>query len=75
MWPVGGIMMNSKVLRREVVVIVLTTYADAKDAFRQRDLRQALYDDGEHLMGGVIVNLHGTEHLDRRRLEIGRAHV
>jgi len=50
-------------------VIVLTTHADAKDAFRQRDLRQALYDDGERLMHGVIVNLHGPEHLDRRRLE------
>lgn len=50
-------------------MIVLTTYADAKDAFRQRDLRQALYDDGERLMHGVIVNLHGPEHLDRRRLE------
>ena len=50
-------------------MIVLTTHADAKDAFRQRDLRQALYDDGERLMHGVIVNLHGPEHLDRRRLE------
>lgn len=50
-------------------MIVLTTHADAKEAYRHRDLRQALYDDGEHLMAGVIVNLHGTEHLDRRRLE------
>lgn len=50
-------------------MIVLTTYADARDAYRQKDLRQALYDEGEHLMSGVIVNLHGQEHLDRRRLE------
>lgn len=50
-------------------MIVLTTYADARDAYRQKDLRQALYDEGRHLMSGVIVNLHGTEHLDRRRLE------
>jgi cytochrome P450 len=50
-------------------VIVLTTHADAKDAYRQRDLRQALYDEGERLMHGVIVNLHGQAHLDRRRLE------
>ena len=50
-------------------MIVLTTHADAKDAYRQRDLRQALYDEGEHLMHGVIVNLHGQAHLDRRRLE------
>ena len=47
----------------------LTTYADARDAFRSHNLRQALYDEGEHLMAGVIVNLHGREHVDRRRLE------
>ena len=40
-------------------MITLTTYADARDAFRSHDLRQALYDEGEHLMEGVIVNLHG----------------
>ncbi len=50
-------------------MILLTTHADARDAFRQRDLRQALYDEGDHLMNGVIVNLHGPEHLARRRLE------
>ena len=50
-------------------MITLTTYVDAKDALRKRELRQALYDEGEHLMHGVIVNLHGEEHLDRRRLE------
>lgn len=47
----------------------LTTYGDARDAFRSRALRQALYDDGHRLMTGVIVNLHGDEHLARRRLE------
>jgi cytochrome P450 len=47
----------------------LTTYQDARDGFRSRDLRQALYDDGHRLMTGVIVNLHGDEHLARRRLE------
>lgn len=50
-------------------MIVLTTHADAKDAYRQKELRQALYDEGDRLMHGVIVNLHGAEHLDRRRLE------
>jgi len=50
-------------------MITLTTYADARDAFRSRDLRQSLYDAGERLMHGVIVNLHGDEHLARRRLE------
>ncbi len=52
-----------------VVVIRLTTYADCRDAFRQRELRQALYDEGHRLMTGVIVNLHGEEHKARRRLE------
>jgi cytochrome P450 len=50
-------------------VIRLTTYADARDAYRLKELRQALYDEGEALMDGVIVNLHGPEHLARRRLE------
>ncbi|MGB0114925.1 MAG: cytochrome P450 [Ilumatobacteraceae bacterium] len=50
-------------------MITLTRYGDARDAFRSRDLRQALYDAGERLMHGVIVNLHGDEHIARRRLE------
>ena len=50
-------------------MITLTSYGDARDAFRSRDLRQALYDAGDRLMHGVIVNLHGDEHLARRRLE------
>jgi cytochrome P450 len=37
--------------------------------YRQKDLRQALYDAGEVIMGDVLVNLHGTDHRDRRRLE------
>ncbi len=50
-------------------MITLTTYVDAKDALRKRELRQALYDEGHRLMDGVIVNLHGDAHLARRRLE------
>ncbi len=50
-------------------MIRLTTYVEARDAYRQRDLRQALYDEGRALMDGVIVNLHGDAHLARRRLE------
>lgn len=49
--------------------ITITTFADARDAFRHRDLRQALYDAGHRLMTGVIVNLHGDAHVARRRLE------
>ena len=50
-------------------MIALTTYDEARDAFRRRELRQSLYDDGVELMSGVIVNLHGDAHLNRRRLE------
>lgn len=49
--------------------VVLTTFADAKDAYRCRDLRQSLYDEGEVVMADVLVNLHGEEHRDRRRVE------
>lgn len=50
-------------------MISLIRFADAREAFRHKGLRQALYDEGHHLMEGVIVNLHGVAHLDRRRLE------
>jgi len=53
----------------EVPVISLTTFADAREAYRHKALRQALYDEGIRLMDGVVVNLHGAAHLDRRRLE------
>ncbi len=45
------------------------TYDEAKDTYRRKDLRQALYDAGEVIMADVLVNLHGAEHRDRRRLE------
>jgi cytochrome P450 len=50
-------------------VITITSYDEARDAYRSKDLRQALYDAGEVIMADVIVNLHGDEHRDRRRLE------
>lgn len=50
-------------------VHTITTYDEARDAYRQKALRQALYDAGEVVMGDVLVNLHGAEHRDRRRLE------
>lgn len=50
-------------------MIRLTTYAEAREAYRSKELRQALYDEGDALMHGVIVNLHGADHLARRRLE------
>jgi cytochrome P450 len=50
-------------------VVTITGYEDARDAFRQKHLRQALYDAGEVVMADVLVNLHGDEHRSRRRLE------
>lgn len=49
--------------------VVLSTFADAKDAYRSKDLRQSLYDEGEVVMADVLVNLHGEEHRSRRRVE------
>ena len=53
----------------EPSIITIATFDEAKDTYRQKDLRQALYDAGEVIMGDVLVNLHGAEHRDRRRLE------
>ncbi len=47
----------------------ITGYDEARDAYRQKDLRQALYDAGEVIMADVLVNLHGDDHRARRRLE------
>lgn len=53
----------------ETEVITITTFDEARDAYRQKELRQALYDAGEVVMADVLVNLHGSDHRDRRRLE------
>lgn len=53
----------------EYDTVTIDTYDEAKDTYRHKGLRQALYDAGEVVMAGVLVNLHGTEHRDRRRLE------
>ena len=49
--------------------ITVTTFAEARECYRNKNLRQALYDAGEVIMSDVVVNLHGDEHRDRRRLE------
>jgi cytochrome P450 len=53
----------------DAAVITVTTYDEARHAYRAKDLRQALYDAGEVIMEDVIVNLHGDEHRQRRRRE------
>ena len=50
-------------------IVTITTVDEAKDVYRQKELRQSLYDAGEIVMDGVLVNLHGEEHRARRRLE------
>jgi cytochrome P450 len=52
-----------------VNVLTVTTFDDAKEIYRHKDFKQALYDAGEVVMDGVLVNLHGDEHRARRRLE------
>lgn len=50
-------------------MLTVTTFDDAKEIYRHKDFKQALYDAGEVVMDGVLVNLHGDEHRARRRLE------
>lgn len=47
----------------------ITTLDEAREAYRSKHLRQALYDAGEVVMADVLVNLHGDAHRGRRRLE------
>ena len=49
--------------------ILITTPADAREVYRHKQLRQALYDAGEVVMEDVLINLHGDDHRQRRRLE------
>lgn len=49
--------------------ITLSEPDDVLAAFRSKHLRQALYDAGEVVMADVLVNLHGDDHRQRRRLE------
>jgi cytochrome P450 len=52
-----------------IAVVMISDYSEAREALRNRNLRQALYDEGEVVMADVLVNLHGEEHRARRRLE------
>jgi len=54
---------------RDDTTVTLSTYPELWDAFRQRDLRQALYTAGGVVMGGTLLDLHGLEHQRRRRIE------
>lgn len=49
--------------------ITITSINEAKEVYRHKEMRQALYDAGKIVMSDVLVNLHGDEHRARRRLE------
>lgn len=50
-------------------VIELTRWHDIREAFRAKDLRQAGYTEGAVVMADCLLDLHGVEHRERRRLE------
>lgn len=50
-------------------VVVLDTYDEVREALRQRDLKQALYDAGGAVMADSLITLHGEAHKRRRRAE------
>lgn len=50
-------------------MITLTRFDDLREAYRARDLRQGGYDEGAVVTAGTLLDLHGAEHRDRRRLE------
>ena len=47
----------------------IDNYKAASLALRDKNLRQALYDEGSIIMKDVLVNLHGDQHKSRRALE------
>ncbi len=51
-----------------MTTLTLTTFDDLVRAYRHRDLRQAMYDEGWVVMKDVLLNLHGAEHKARRKL-------
>ena len=49
--------------------LTLSSFAELWDGFRQRDLRQRLYDAGGVVMKDALLDLHGDAHKLRRRVE------
>ena len=49
--------------------VTVDSFAIAQQCYRNRDLRQSSYDEGDVVMADVVINLHGAEHRNRRRLE------
>ena len=53
----------------ETSELTLSTFSELWDGFRQRDLRQRLYDAGGVVMRDALLDLHGDDHKVRRRVE------
>ncbi|MBG00795.1 MAG: cytochrome P450 [Acidimicrobiaceae bacterium] len=51
------------------MMIELSNWLHVKEAFRSKHLRQAGYTEGAIVMEGTLLDLHGLEHRERRRLE------
>ena len=49
--------------------VTLRSFEEVREAFRSKDLKQALYDEGGVVMADVLLTLHGDAHRLRRRLE------
>ena len=49
--------------------IVLGAWQQAREAYRSKDLRQAMYDEGAAIMDDCLLVLHGDAHRRRRRVE------
>jgi cytochrome P450 len=49
--------------------VTLRSFEEVREAFRAKDLKQALYDEGGVVMADVLLTLHGDSHRARRRLE------
>jgi cytochrome P450 len=50
-------------------MVRLTTYADAREALRHRELREATHDEALFLLDNTVLVLHGDAHTRRRRVE------
>lgn len=51
-----------------MATLTLTHHEDLVHAYRHRDLRQAMYDEGGVVMADTLLDLHGAEHKARRKL-------
>ena len=48
----------------------ITDYRQAHQVLCNPHLRQSLYDAGDVVMNGVLLTLHGRQHVDRRHLAL-----